>query len=770
MHWFEKLFNAPLEVYREGQFVFTGRIPAQFLILVLLALCAMVWLAYRMVASRTTVRAWRTLLGLRIGLMVVLLFLLGVPTMRLMRSRQEVFTVVLVDTSRSMGIADVTVPGHTDPLTRMDAARQLLLGEAKDEGLLKTLNRTGKVLVYGFDQDVRRITATAELKADGQFTNIFRGVRDMEAELRGMPLAAVVLISDGGRNTGGTTQDAAALLKARNVPLYVIGVGNPNPPKDYEVVSVVAPKRVRRNSQVEVQVTVRHTGYKDPFDVTISRGDTNIATRTITPSKESETDLEQVKLTFTPDHETAATYRIAIAPGKGETNTDNNAREFTLDIQDDRLPVLYVEGSPRLEYRFLRRALNGDRDFRIVGLLRLGDKRFYVQGANDSKDSSESEAFLQKGFPETVEQLYRFQAIILGDIEASYFKPEQLAMLEEFVRTRGGGLLMLGGVNSFGLGKYTDTPIAKMLPVQITANDGPYNDQQYKARVTDNIGGHPVMRLSLDPGINSTLWSQAPDLIGITPVAGVKPGAMTLLTRQADNKPVFAVQNYGLGRVAAFTSGGSWYWRVSQPSTVEFHEKFWKQLVRWLAVGAKDRLTAETDADVYAPGKPAIIRATALAKDLQPVNDATIIATVTDPQGNHEDVPMDWTLSEEGVYKAQYVPQGEGDYRVSVQVEGWKDTKAVETDFRVSEPMVESADAGLKVDALRDMAKLANGRYYSFAEANGLPDEIAKSMQDARFTGMKPVDNEIWDMPLLFGLAFGLMVAEWGIRRRSGLA
>jgi len=763
MHWFEKIFNVPPDTFRNGDLVFKGRVSPQVLVLALLALGAFAWFAYGRVATRTSSKmAWRIILGLRIATIITLLFLLAEPAMQLMRSRQEVFTVVLVDTSRSMGVADVAVPGQPAPLSRMDAARQLLLGEGtKNEGLLKALNHSSKVLVYGFDQDVRRITETAQLKADGQFTNIFRGVRDMEAELRGIPLAAVVLISDGGRNTGGTTQDAAALLKARGVPLYTIGLGNSNPPNDYEVVRVVAPKRVRRNSQVEVQVAVRHTGYKDPFDITVSRGQTVIATRKVTPSQ--DTDLDQVKLVFTPDHEGSATYRVAIPPGKDEKNTDNNAREFVLEIQDDRLPVLYVEGSPRMEYRFLRRALYGDSDFRLVGLLRLGDTRFYVQGAN------ENEAFLEKGFPTTVEQLYGFQAIILGDIEASYFTPQQLAMLEEFVKTRGGGLLMLGGVNSFGLGKYAGTPIANMLPVQITANDGPYSEEQYKARVVQGIGVHPVMRLSLDPEANRVLWSQAPPLIGITPVAGVKTGALTLLTREQDNKPVFAVQNYGAGRVAAFTSGGSWYWRVSVPSSVEFHEKFWKQLVRWLAVGAKERLTVDTDSDVYAPGKPAIIRATALAKDLQPVNDATIVATITDPLGNREDVPMDWILSEEGVYQAQYVPQEEGDYRVSVHVDGW-DTKPVEADFRVSEPTVEAADAGLKEDVLKEMAKIAGGHYYGFADAHELPAEIEKTVQETRFTGMKPEDRDIWDMPVLFALVFGLMVTEWSIRRRSGLA
>jgi hypothetical protein len=165
-----------------------------------------------------------------------------------------------------------------------------------------------------------------------------------------------------------------------------------------------------------------------------------------------------------------------------------------------------------------------------------------------------------------------------------------------------------------------------------------------------------------------------------------------------------------------------------------------------------------------------IVRATALAKDLHPVDDASIIATVTDPLGNHEDVPLDWILSEEGVYQAQYVPQDEGDYRVSVRVDGWADTKPVETDFRVSQPVVESADTGLKEDELKEMAKIANGKYFTFSDANQLPDVIAKSLKTESFAGNKTEEREIWDMPVLFLLAFVLMVAEWIVRRRSGLA
>ncbi|MCX5685796.1 MAG: hypothetical protein NT049_19245 [Planctomycetota bacterium] len=365
----------------------------------------------------------------------------------------------------------------------------------------------------------------------------------MEADLRGLPLAAVVMVTDGCRNEGGTGEDAARLLKARRVPLHVIGLGNASPPKDYEVVRVFSPRTVRRNTEVEIWVTVRHTDFHDPFDLVVSRGDLTLKTERVTPAS-AEEDVERVRVAFTPDFEGAATYKVSIAPAApAETNTSNNFKEFVIELQDDRLPVLYIEGSPRLEYRFLRRALYRDTDFRLIGLLRLAKDRYYVQGANDA------EKWLEKGFPDASDpqakqRLFAFEAIILGDIEAGYFTPEQLALLEEFVRVRGGGLLMLGCVNSFGLGKYAGTPVGKMLPLEVSPQDLPYSDEQFGAKVTEEGLTHPVMRLVPDPNENQRMWEKAPPLVGITPIRKVKPGASVLLAQEKGGLPVLAVQNY----------------------------------------------------------------------------------------------------------------------------------------------------------------------------------------------------------------------------------
>lgn len=754
MEW---LFKYPSEIWRQGHFVWLSRMPDELRLLLLLVGVALSWWLYRRTAGRLQTGSRRLLLGLRITLLALVVALLGMPALRLVKPRTTaVFTAVLMDTSRSMSLEDTA-----GKKSRIAAARDLLSGTDGKPGYLTALAENSRVVSYGFDQDLRRLAHPEKAEADGIYTNLFRAVRDLESELRAVPMAGVVLLTDGDTNTGGRAEEAARILEARGVPLFVVGLGDPNPPRDYEVVRVFAPRYVRRNTEIEVSITLRHTGYKEAFDLCLQRGDSVLVKRRIEPSQES--DLRQVKLLFTPDHEGTATYRVNIPPAEGEAVTDNNAREFMIDITDSRLPVLYIEGSPRMEYRFLRRALYRDPDFRVVGLLRLAKDRFYVQ------DAGAGEEFLRKGFPETKEQLYSFQAVILGDIEASHFRPEQLRLLEEFVRERGGGLLMLGGVNSFGLGKYADTGIAKLLPVEISAKDGSYSDEQFRPQPSADGMKHPIMHQSADPDMNGRLWAAAPPLIGITPVRGLKAGATLLIAQEKTNRPVLAVQNYGAGRAGAFTSGGSWYWQVSVPASDEFHEKFWKQLVRWLAIGAKEQVTVELNAEIYARREPVILRATVLDKNLQPSNDARVIATFHNPKGNKEEIALDWILSEEGVFVCRYIPEEEGSYNVEVRVEGWP-TKPARTGFMVAQPLVEFSEAGLKEDALREMARISHGQYFTLAEAGGLPKAVAKAVKDVRDAEAITEDKELWDMPLLLILLLGLAGAEWFIRRRCGLA
>lgn len=756
---FTWLFKVPFSLWLEGEFFFQSHIPGGVRFLLYLIALLSLWALYRKIKSRLPQKQYRLILGLRIALYTLLFFMLGIPSIRLLNKQDNpIFTAILVDSSRSMSISDVELEAKKPKSSRIQAALSLLQGK---DSVLSALKEKNQTILYGFSTNASRKKIDDIAKADGSYTNIFRSVRDMETELRDLPLASVLMITDGCSNQGGNPEDAARLLAGRNIKLNIVGVGHAPPPKDYELVRIVAPRRVRRNSEVELFITVRHTDLNEPFDLLIKRNNTIIISHKVIPS--TETDVKQERVLFTPDHEGIATYTAEIPALKGETVIDNNKRDFTIDIQDDRLPVLYIEGSPRLEYRFLRRAMYRDPNFRVVGVLRLAKDRFYVQGAD------EKEAYLIKGFPTTAEQLFRFQAVILGDIEASFFTKSQIQLLEEFVRERGGGILMLGGVNSFAPGGYSNTPVGKLLPFDISPSNGIYSDKKYNVILSEHGLQHPVMRLVQDVEVNKRLWEQMPPLIGISPVGKVKTNANLLLLEKDNGRPVLAVQKYGAGRSAAFTSGGSWYWQMTRPASDEFHEKVWKQLIRWLVIGAKDHLTCHTDAETYARFSPVILQATVLGKDLKPVNDANVLATFTDPLGNSKNLAMDWILSEEGVYQCRYIPEIEGDYSIEVKVEGME-TEPARTGFLVTAPMIEFSQAGLKRDLLKKMASITGGQYFDFGETKELIPSLLENIEKKSYAGSESTDIMIWDMPFLFLLIFILMGSEWLIRRKHHLA
>ncbi len=753
MNIWEALTGRSAQDLAEGKLVFLGGL---FTLLAIVALGVLGWLAYHRVRGRVAPGRWRILLGLRLGLALLLGLMLGVPVLRVITQRDEFsYVAVLVDTSRSMTIADTGLAGKE--VSRIEAARALFAGE---DGLLAALGKVRPV-IYGFDDRLQRVPGPEGLKANGTTTNLFGAVRDADADLRGLPVAAAVLISDGCRNAGGPEDETANLLKQRGVPLYAIGVGSMVQSLDLEVLRVEAPKMVRRNTEIMARIAVRHSGWHQPFTLQIKRGAIALATQTV--ETHGEGDLDLVTLPFTPDSEGAQAYRAEVTPVEGEKVTANNQLDFTIELNDDRLPVLYVEGSPRTEFRFLRQALFRDRDFRVVSILRLGKGNFYVQGA------AENENYLQQGFPTTRDQLFAYQAVIIGSIEASYFSAAQLSLLEEFVRVRGGGVLMLGGSSSFGSGGYAGTPLDKALPFAITAQDGAYRPGVFQLHVADATRDHPLLRLTADATRARKLWDQAPPLIGISPVAGLRLSAQTLITNQ-EGTPVLAAHTYGSGRVAAFISSGSWYWQMNLPSEVGFHDKFWKQTLRWLAVGSRERLSVDVASDLFARGAPVTVRATVLAKDLQPINDARVICTITNAAGTSEDLDMDWILREDGVYECRYIPGDDGEYRVSVRLEGAED-HPVRSLFSINEPLVEFKDATLKEERLKALAAATGGAYAPAASASrDLVPQLKRLLAAVRLKGEQPEDLPLWNMPLLLALLVALAASEWSLRRRWGLA
>jgi uncharacterized membrane protein len=768
---FEKLFKYSPEQFAEGTIRF-GLRPELVVLAVLAAVAVAVYFYRRRVGD---LGPWaRGILMVLRGLVLALLVVILVnPMLEIPRSvPRDAFVAVLADDSASMGIedtaADASGSGGSKRISRLAAAKAVLgrageAGEADDDGgLLERIARVCPVRLFRFAARPERIEGPAALTGRGERTNLYSAMKVIDTDFQGVPVAAVVLLTDGAATAGGRPQDMARRLAARGTPVFCLGFGVLDPPRDREVLRVQAPKEVRRNTTVEVFATVRVHGYSEPFDVVLLTGSQVVHTVPVTPTRDVE--IYRVRLTFQAEQKGTFRFAVQVPPATDEIIRRNNRSELLVKVADRRLPVLYLEGSPREEYRFLRRALYRDEDFRIVSILRLdGPKKFLLQGAEPADG-------LEGGYPKTREHLSRFEAIIFGDVEAGYLTAEQLEITEAFVREKGRGFLMLGGVNSFNLGAYQGTPIEKMLPVVLPGPGVAYRQVEFNIAPTRIGERHPAMRQSSNVLVNRNIWSRSPTLVGYNPIRQAKRGAEVLAIEPASGSPVLTVQRYGAGRAAAFTTGGSWHWRMALPIRDKLHEKFWRQLVRYLAVGARGQVTIDLTKDLFARDEPVSIRATVLDRVLNPANDATVLARISRAGVNPRDLPMEWILSVDGVYQTQFEPDEPGDYELEVVAtfpDGSKD--AASTTFSVGETLEEYTDPGQKDTVLKEVAALAGGSYYTAAQAGEAVEQIQRRVREMKHDETVYERLDLWDTPLLFGLLVLLLAVEWLIRRRAGL-
>ena len=215
----------------------------------------------------------------------------------------------------------------------------------------------------------------------------------------------------------------------------------------------------------------------------------------------------------------------------------------------------------------------------VVSLLRSSQNKFYRQGIENENDAC-------RGFPTKKEELFEYSGIILGSIESTFFTPEQLEMVVDFVNKRGGGFLMIGGKNSFSAGRYQNTPIADILPVELLPDRALPVIDKVKLEFTDYGRTHNLMRLSGDPATNNKIWATAAASRGLQRVGDVKPGGVVLARGEPENSggnPILlAYQRYGRGRAMVFTTGSSWHWQMEMDHEDQTSELFWKQMLRWL--------------------------------------------------------------------------------------------------------------------------------------------------------------------------------------------
>ncbi len=263
------------------------------------------------------------------------------------------------------------------------------------------------------------------------------------------------------------------------------------------------------------------------------------------------------------------------------------------DTRELRERILFFQGEPDWEMKFLNRSVSDDESLSVVTLQRTADGKLMRLFRHEPDDPQE----LMGGFPQTREELFAFRGLILGRVEAAAFSDDQLALIADFVRERGGGLLMLGGPGSFAEGGYGGTPVADILPLVIDSGrqaSDPTPLARLKVHPTLEGRDHPVARIAETSDASVRRFESLPPLSSVNEALPIRPSATVLLTgtdEQGRERPVLAWQRVGRGKVAALTVQDTWQWQMGEtiPLADQSHERLWRQLLHWLVEDAPER-------------------------------------------------------------------------------------------------------------------------------------------------------------------------------------
>ncbi len=754
---FEFLFKYRPLIFDQGELALRGSWAG------FLALAAAAGAAYLTLRTYLAVRGNSrpldrvVLTAIRIAALGVLAFCLLRPVLVLSSVvPQENFLGVLIDDSRSMQIAD------RDETPRYEFVRQQL--GAPESELRAALADRFALRFFRFSGETDRIAALDELTFGGTRTHLGRALERAHDELSGVPLSGLVVVSDGADNLDGGLGESLLPLQAAGVPVFTVGLGREEFERDIQLSRVATPRRVLRGASLAVELVVTHRGYRgETVAVQVEDEGRIVGTEDVVLPADGEP--RTVRMRFTAAEAGPRLFSFRVAPQLGEMVTQNNLRQALIVVEDRSKRILYFEGEPRWEVKFLLRGVADDENLHVTLLQRTAENKFFRLGVEGPDE-------LPGGFPTTRADLFKYSGLVLGSIEANYFTPDQLRMIADFVNRRGGGLLMLGSHRSFAQGGYAGTPVADVLPVVLDPL-APDAEESFFAEVrvaTTRAGAsHAATQIAETEENSVERWDTLPPVTVVNPITEAKPGATVLLTAQPDDLVVLAFQRYGAGKSLALPIQDSWMWQMHADIPVEdmTHETFWRRLLRWVVDGVPDQVVAHVPQDRVEPDETVTVLADVVDPGFEELNNSTVVAIVTDPAGNITERRMEWTAEKDGEYRTTFGAAGEGFYEV--RVEASTDGELLGEDaayVQVAPSDSEFYDSTMRAPLLRRVAEETGGRFYTADTAAALADDI-------RYVGSGVTvveERDLWDMPALLLLLATLVLGEWGYRRFRGLA
>ncbi|MBX3384341.1 MAG: hypothetical protein KF864_12620 [Phycisphaeraceae bacterium] len=749
-------------------------------------------------------RIARITLGCARALLLLLLALLiaGPQLIRPQERVEQDWVVFLVDRSASMNVADAGLTPDA-PRTRDQHLTQTFADSAS---MLGRIAGERNALFLGFDGQVFDLSTTqaspgAPLRvetgtAQGQRTMIGAALEQTLRRMAAKPLAGLVLLSDG-RSADLPGRALIRQFEARGVPVFAVPLGSSRPLPDLAVTRTESPAVAFVGDVIPVNVEVESLGALvgaagqsarvELLDELTGRVLDERRVDINPVSDAGEQASASVTLLSTPERAGEVRWVVRVTPDGPDLSEDNNRRTVLVSVSERPLRVVYFDGYPRWEYRFIKNLLARERFMRTSTLLLASDRR-YVQDGNE----------ILASIPRTQEEWNAFDVIILGDMRPGLFSTEQLAQIRRVVGERGAGLLWIGGPGPTP-GAWRNTPLADLLPFALPggqqADTGPADSidawldpvvmspgpaaQRYGVLMLSGDPQSPWPEAMTDPALGWPMlrWAQRINPLLVKPTAEVLAYATSVGAATPERAPLVLTMRYGAGRVVYVGTDETWRYRYGRGEVLP--ERFWIPVVRLLAreslgrVGAGAALTLSPQRSVV--GQQVGIELRLIDQNLADRRPRTIDVVVTPeiqtnaPSDQSEAVRItlagsDASEAQTGsmpTFRASWIPAQPGQFilrAVDPSLAGLEVSARAEVSLPDDELRIPQSDH----ESLAQLAAATNGAVIPPAELGTLPDLLPN--RELRIVGTPDIET-LWDKPAVLVLLLLMLTFEWVGRR-----
>ncbi|MFK7779357.1 MAG: glutamine amidotransferase [Gimesia sp.] len=700
--------------------------------------------------------------------------------------------VVAVDNSRSLKIND---PETHQP--RLQIVEQLLTtsqpsSENKQPQWLIDLEQSFSVRKFSIDAHAHAQTDLQHLFFDGPQSNLVSSLNEISERYKKLPLAGILLMTDGISNENLKRQDTS-------VPIYPVVIGSDVRATDVAIINTSVSYSPFEDAPIRILADLSATQCQNKIIKVQLLDEADKIVKTVLRNVTQQDQQFQIRFQVRPEETGIAFYQIKttlISSEHEEATLSNNNRTLKIDRGRTAHRVLYVSGRPNWEFKFLRRALEQDEFIQLVGLIRIAKKetKFDFRSRDgeegnalfrgfDQNNESDLERYdqpvfvrintqnpdeLREGFPKTETELFQYEAIIIDDLEAAFFTQDQLKLITRFVSERGGGLVMLGGQESFQRGGYHKTELSRLLPVYFSQQAATANENDYQFSLTRDGWLQPWMRHHKNEEDEHERLAEMPAFKTINQVDTTKPGATLSAVINSSSKvtfPAIATQRYGSGRVAAVMIGDLWRWRLKEDSTTPQLNKSWRQLLRWMTTDVLETVDLLVQENLN-PNGGTKIQVLVRDPEFQKRSDYHVELEITTPDNKHIKMSATPVTDHPGMYQSIYLPSQPGGYTISAMVTA-PDSK-IKT---IHGGWVHEPDQGEfpfinpNLELLQGLAEKSKGEVITAANLH----HFVNTLDQRHLPITEEFVTPLWHHPLVLSFVLCCLFGEWSLRRWKGL-